>query len=315
MFRVRARLIGERECSAATPEGWGDVRCRPDGDWEVRAANSCLVLDAELRRVRRRFDLPVEGAAAVCFDLQWVAVAGRDRIALADPSGGLRWQVIHPVWTPRLGAVGSSGSCVFSHDGRQVWAVVPGDAYDELWVMETDSGRVLDRATLGCATTGSTIRVHPDRDHLGIDLGAPYYGWIGWGRWAEGRAVVRVRESPYEVLTDIHPSGQRYLTTPIEDDVVVVRRFGDDLVEASRSGSEVFGEGLSFDTKGGYLDAKTVVAMAFEGPTVLLTADTLSLIGYLDYPDDAVSQSPRPNGRGTWTTFDPEIGRVQLWRL
>jgi hypothetical protein len=100
-----------------------------------------------------------------------------------------------------------------------------------------------------------------------------------------------------------------------ELDAVTVRRFGDGLVEAARSGTEVFGGDASFDTHGGYLDADRVVATAFEGPTVLLTADSLDVIDVIDYPGDAVSQSPKPSGRGTWTTFEQASGRIQLWRL
>jgi hypothetical protein len=126
---------------------------------------------------------------------------------------------------------------------------------------------------------------------------------------------VTVRESPYEVLTDVHPGGDWYLTTPIEANAVTVHRFADGSVDAVRTGDEVFEGDVGFDTSGGYLDQDTVIAMEFDGRTVLLTAGGLAVIGMVDYPEGAVSQRPTPGVPGTWTTFSYQTGDVQLWRL
>ncbi len=94
-----------------------------------------------------------------------------------------------------------------------------------------------------------------------------------------------------------------------------MRRFPDGLLDTVCTGHDGFGGDGSFDTSGGYLDADVILAEAFDGPTVLLTADGLTVIDVVDYPGDAVSQEPRPCGHGAWTTCDTQSGRLQLWRL
>lgn len=317
---MQARLVAAR--SIPVPNGFdpwrgGPVRL-PGGRWQLQTGDALLVLDEQLGSVHT-FPLPVGGAGVARPDLSCVALVGRDRITLVDPIGRIRWEVRHPAWEARSAVYDTHGSCAFSHDGRQVWAVVPGDdaAGDEWWVLDTDTGHILDRAPLGCHTNGvGPVLRHPNGWHLGVDLAGSYEnGWIVWGRWEGGRAVVTVRESPYEVLTDIHPRGEWYLTTPIEENAIRVRRFVDGLVTVVRTGDEVFDEDVSFDACGGYLGPDIVMAAAFDGPTVLLTATRLEVIGVVAYPEGAVSQQPTPGTRGTWTTFDYETGEVQLWRL
>jgi hypothetical protein len=319
---MKARLIASR--SISPPDGydpwWGGPDRLSQGRWQMQATVDArlLVLDEALATLHA-FPLPAEGAGVARPDLTCVALAGRDRIMLVDPTGRVRWEVRHSAWGPRPGAHDTGGSCAFSQDGSQVWAVVPGEdgADDEWWVLDTDTGRVLDRARLGCLIWGSGPVVrHPDGRHLGVDLSGGYaHGWHAWGRWEDSRAIVTVRERPYEVLTDVHPSGTWYLTTPIEADSVTVRRFSDGSVEAVRTGDQVFDGDVGFDASGGYLDQDTIIAMEFEGSTVLLTAGGLEVIGVVDYPEGAVSQRPTPGVPGTWTTFSYETGDVQLWQL
>jgi hypothetical protein len=319
---MKARLIASRSIS---PPGrydpwWGGPDRLPQGRWQMQATVDArlLVLDGALATLHA-FPLPAEGAGAARPDLSCVALAGRDRVMLVDPAGRVRWEVRHSAWGSRPGAYDTRGSCAFSQDGSQVWAVVPGEdgTDDEWWVLDTDTGRVLDRARLGCLIGGSGPVVrHPDGRHLGVDLsGGCAHGWHAWSRWEDSRAIVTVQERPYEVLTDVHPSGNWYLTTPIEADSVTVRRFSDGSVEAVRTGDEVFDGDVGFDVSGGYLDQDTIIVMEFEGSTVLLTASGLEVIGVVDYPEGAVSQRPTPGAPGTWTTFSYKTGDVQLWQL
>ncbi|TDD02682.1 hypothetical protein [Nonomuraea diastatica] len=312
---MQPELITER---ALSPER-GPRRCA-DGTWQVPTLDlRLLVFDSCFQTLRQVFDLPWEGQCSVSTDLQRVAVAGLDQIAMVALDGRIVWRVSHHAWGPRLGAVGSAGSCAFSPDGSQVWVVVPQHEHDvggdQCWVLDAVTGDVLDRVPLGCSAYSSSILPHPDGRHLLLDLGAPYeVGWIGSGRWDSGRAAVFIRRCDYEVLADLHPSGDRYLTTPIEDDKLTVRRFPDGAVQAVRQGREVFEGDVGFDLAGGFLDTERVIAKEFEGQTSLFTADTLDMVDVIDYPSDAVTEEPLPDGRGVWSTFDFRIGRLQVWK-
>lgn len=291
-----------------------------DGAWQVHTLDlRLLVFDSCFQTLRQVFILPWEGNCSVRSDLERVAVAGSDQIAVVSLDGRTVWRVPHHTWGPRLGAVGSAGSCAFSPDGCQVWAVVPqpvDDAGgDQCWILDAATGHVLDRVPLHCSTIGSSILPHPDGRHLLLSLDAPYeVGWIGSGRWDNGRATVSIGRSDHEVLADLHPNGDRYLTTPIEDDKLTVRRFPDGALQAVRRGAEVFDGDDGFDLPGGFLDTGRVIAKEFDGRTALFMTDTLEMVDVIDYPPDAVTELPLPNGRGVWSTFDFFTGRLQVWK-
>lgn len=278
-----------------------------------------LIFDPYFQTLCQAFDLPWEGYCSVRSDLERVAVAGPDQIAVVARDGRTVWRVPHHRWGPRLGAVDSAGSCAFSPDGSQVWALVPrpvdDTGGDHCWVLDAATGRLLDRVPLHCSIVDSSISPHPDGRHLVMSLDAPYeVGWIGWGRWDNGRAMVSLRQADYEVLADVHPNGGRYLTTPIEDDKLTVRRFPDRAVQAVRRSAEVFDGVAGFDVSGGFLDTGRVIAKEFDGPTALFTAETLEMVDLVDYPPDTVTDLPLPNGRGIWSTFDFFTGRLQIWK-
>ncbi|SEG97870.1 hypothetical protein SAMN02982929_06914 [Saccharopolyspora kobensis] len=300
-------MIAERE----VPSG-SEVSRLPGGGWCVRTpASELVVLDTGTLGVRAGFELPRGGPSAVHPDLQQVAVCGADRISLVGSAGEIRWEVAHPSWTPP-----GSGSCAFSADGDRLWAVVPADTDDgdEWWVLDAATGGVLARVPLGCGSVGSASVRHPGGEHIAVDLNGEYGGWIGWGRWRDGGADVVVHESPHGVLADVHPRGDRCLTTPIEADELTVRNIDDWSAEAVRAGDEVFPGGEGFDLPGGYLDGDRVMAKEFAGRTGLFTADTLELVSFVTYPRGAIEELPLPDGRGSWTTFDADTGRLQLWR-
>ncbi|MEV0621828.1 hypothetical protein AB0I81_51510 [Nonomuraea sp. NPDC050404] len=85
-------------------------------------------------------------------------------------------------------------------------------------------------------------------------------------------------------------------------------------MQAVRRGEEVFDGDAGFDLAGGFLDTERVIAKEFEGQTFLFTADILDMVDVIDYPSDAVTDEPLPDGRGVWSTFDFRTGRLQVWK-
>ncbi|MEW2356106.1 hypothetical protein [Spirillospora sp. NPDC029432] len=184
--------------------------------------------------------------------------------------------------------------------------MTPQEDGDDLWtVHDALTGAALGRVSLGCASVGSTTLPHAEGPCLSVDLaGGDGGGWIGTGRWEDGRPIVDVRASPYGVLADVHPDGHGHLTVPMEDGRLTVCHLPDGAPEAVQEGD--------FDLCGGYLDADRVIAKEFDGPTALFTSDSLEPICTVSYPPGAVTDLPLPNGRGTWTTY--ARGRLQSWR-
>ncbi|MFW5418257.1 hypothetical protein J0910_16730 [Nocardiopsis sp. CNT-189] len=264
------------------------------------------------------FRLPWEGSWDVRGDHRCAVVAGAEGIALVDARGAVSWQVAHSGWAPRGGAAAASGTCLFDASGGLVWAVVPGERAsggDELWVLGAADGRILGRAALGVETVGSSGFALPGGGGALLDLAAVHGGRICRAVWDGERVAAAVRDSPGEVLADVHPDGDRYLTAPMDADGLTVRRLPGGGAEAVRLGGEVFPGGAGFDLDAGFLDAGRVLAREFDGPAVLLTAGGLHPVGEIGYPAGAVTGSPRPDGRGRWSTSDPLTGHSALWRL
>ncbi|WP_152522881.1 hypothetical protein [Nocardiopsis potens] len=263
------------------------------------------------------FRLPWEGSWDVRGDHRCAVVAGAEGIALVDARGAVAWRAAHAGWAPRGGAAAASGTCLFDASGDLVWAVVPGERAgggDELRVLGAADGRVLGRAVLGVETTGSAGAAVPGGGVL-LDLATVHGGRICRARWDGERVAADVRDSPEEVLADLHPAGDRYLTAPMEADALTVRRLPGGGAGAVRLGEEVFPGGAGFDLDAGFLDAGRVLAREFDGPAVLLTAGGLDPVGEVAYPAGAVTGSLRPDGRGRWSTCDAFTGLSALWRL
>ncbi len=189
-------------------------------------------------------------------------------------------------------------------------------------MLHAADGRLLGAADLACHAAGSKAVPHPDRTHVGLSAGEGQDGAeIYWGRWERDRLVVSRLDDRSRVLIDVRPDGSQYLTTPHSGGpgcAVRTHDFPDGGTRAKLDASAVLPGDDGFDFCAGYLTNDSVLVGSIENDVhLLLSADMLSPIGRIEYPDaDAHHKACiSPTGHGTWLTTDGVSGIHQLWCL
>ncbi|MEV2272329.1 hypothetical protein [Nonomuraea africana] len=264
----------------------------------------------------------------------WEAAVGPDgdvgvfchdgAVRAVAPSGAVLWEHRgHERQSPSV----NRSSCRVSDDGRHVWVLLPGASCAAVWrhdgepypyagdewlVLAAHTGRVVARATLGCAAVGTQHLPHPDGRHMGLGVGEGQDGLrVYWGRLEEDGLRVWPHEDDYRILVDVHPNGLSYLTWAPPDEIawhsfpggIVMRR-----LEAADAWRPAVGEAYWDDC--GYVDAGTLIATATlyaETPEdarhLLIDAFSGEVRGDVRYPGP-VPRSARPLGDGTWLTAE-----------
>lgn len=112
--------------------------------------------------------------------------------------------------------LGEAAGCVFTADGRWLWACVPHsrEGGGELWLIEVAGERLVDRRGLDFSAEVIRFYRHPDGQSVclamsaGLDLSAE-----SWARPGDGRIKLWRTPGP-GTLAAIHPGGREYLTGP-----------------------------------------------------------------------------------------------------
>lgn len=305
------------------------------------------VLDLDDPSVDVRFPAPWPrryGAVAVSPGADVAVFAGVHALRAVDASGSVLWEHRHGCWSAAVctrehasfseyaddhhHANADSGSAAFSADGKLLWAHVrnhAGDDVREEWlVLDPADGRVLGRADTDTVGSGSYPLPHPDPSRMGMSVAeGEEVSPVLWGRW-DG-SEVRVQRFVDEVLLDVSPSGDRFLTTDtgqwdlywnrIEGEPEP-RRLGHDAAPP-----ELFYAGedrVRWDFEGALpSDGLAVVGAEQPGDGThhwLIDLDAMAVRGRVAYPVP-VSGAPKPAGAGRWCTLSAGRDAVHLWEL
>jgi hypothetical protein len=236
---------------------------------------------------------------------------GRDEAPTLDADGQV---VARGPWS----GLGEAGGCAFTADGRWLWACVPhkGEG-DELWLIDLGTLTVADRRTLGSDSQLVLPYRHPDGQALGLNLWAGHDAVLRWAKPADGRIELRRLPEP-AVLRDLHPAGEEYLATPLDQAdqplPMTRRRYPDGRVLGRLAEWE-------WEATAGYLTAELLVAEVWRPDLpgrnrhLLLRREPLGVLGWVRYPD-ADGGLPGHLSRcraGMWLTFNDD--GVEGWGL
>ncbi|BCY12921.1 hypothetical protein [Actinoplanes sp. L3-i22] len=295
-----------------------------------------VVRDLDGIRPERRFPAPWPrdyGSVTVSPGGDLAVFGGVHAIRAVDVTGAVRWELRHGCWSAAVcevaheafdeyagehyHATADSGSAAFSADGRVVWAHVRANQGDgEEWlVLDAGDGTVLARADTMTVGSMSWHVAHPDPAFMGLSIGtgdedAPTL----WGRWAGG--TLTVTRLPGEVLLDVSPSGEHFLTVDVEQSSLGLYRAVDG-AELRRADAEDDDEEIWE-----YAGAVPWDTVALAGVEVevdepehwLIDLGTMTARGPVAYPFP-VWGPPRPVGPGTWCTVARDDTAVHLWAL
>ncbi|MEY7971481.1 hypothetical protein AB8O38_05710 [Saccharomonospora xinjiangensis] len=301
-------------------------------------------LDGERRQIRFPAPWPRRyGSVAVAPGGDLAVFAGVHALRAVEPTGAVRWEIRHGCWSAAVCTETHSsfseyaedpghdyaerGSAAFSPDGSLLWAHVRSAAREETeeeWlVLDSTDGTVLGRAATDTVGSGSIHFPHPDSAYMGLTiLGGEENSPVLWGHW-DG-ATVTIRRFDEEVLLDVSPSGEYFVTTdpgqwslylhPVAEDGGGSRSLGAEQVVSGSDGGAADRERWEYEAAFPYDD--TVVA-GFEGVNAghwLVEPRTMSVRGRLGYPFP-VPGAPRSAGPGAWYTVSEDGASVHLWTL
>lgn len=262
-------------------------------------------------------------ASAVSPDLRFAVFGGRDRVRAVDRRGTTLWEVPYKLsrWGPE------QGSCAVTADAARVWAHVYGlpgshpEGGDQTsWmVIDAATGRLLAYWLTDCSERGSVHRLHPDGEHVTIELGgeASVYGRFT----GSGVEVVDLpQREGLDLLVSLSPNGEHY---------VALDEFGGMRRETFPPGEPgpllELGEAETIELLPGFVDDDRVLVPlvdyeANRAEHVLVSASDLSRLGPVRYPFGDVSEDLIVNalGDGTWLTGarrDDDADELFRWRL
>jgi hypothetical protein len=248
-----------------------------------------------------------------------VRLPGQDELLTVDPTEMVTSRLSHP-------GLGEAGGCAFSADGRRLWACVPRvgagrKAWQELWLIDLASRRVVDRRRLAFYAQAVGLSRHPDGQTIRVSL---VYGQDTAAHWAgtvDGRIEVWDRAGPGRP-GGVHPAGNEYLTTPEEDEFEeLVRHRWPDGAVLSRLPVTAVGPPAGLWTAGTYLTRDLLLAAVRRRAEdreqhLLLAREPMRPLGWIRYPAGAAPPGSLGPGRdGAWLTVDALEGTVTRWTL
>ncbi|MEE1768061.1 hypothetical protein PUR34_07635 [Streptomyces sp. JV185] len=298
------------------------------------------------------------GTCTVAPDGGLAVFAGVHAVRAVDRTGAVRWEVrhgcregscrtLHTTYAEyaadRRHLHADSGSAVFSADGSRVWAHVRGpvaafgpdpEALDEWLVLDAADGRVLGRAEAETAAVGSDHVPHPDPARMGLCVGEGQDGVpMLWGRWDGEKLSVQRFCDDERILTDVSPSGDRFLTVTHYEETLGVHRVVDGAVLSELDTEHTVprhpgadpddrdADETLWDYACGFLDEETVVAGTSERDEeygearhwlVGTAGAEMRLTAQLTYPFPA-SGAPTALGDGTWYTVSEAGDALHVW--
>lgn len=334
--------------------------------WEFRPVpGELLVVDDTLRPVWRLRPPPEplgwRGTHAVADDLSLAALALPREVRLVDPDDQLVTRWPYPaehergyaefdpdgtLWVQFPGrdehlqvnadlqvldrhsrpGLGEAGGCVFTADGRWLWAYVPhtGEGGAVLWLIEVAGRRLVDRHRLDFPAQVVAFHRHPDGQSVCVALsaGAEEHAEY-WARPQHG-GITLWRTPGLGELTAIHPSGQECLTGPAWQgpEELTRRRWPDGAVLARLSKAAVAPSGGSLGA-GQYLTGELLLATVGglaggRDGHLLLARASLRPLGWVYYPGyGSLPGTLGPCRDGTWLTLDRGYASntVRRWTL
>jgi hypothetical protein len=194
----------------------------------VRTGDSLVALDQSLRVLGQwPVDPRHRAQHATCPARGLALISGPDEVRLLDHAGRACWRYPHPPWTGAF----ESGCAWFGKAG-QPHAVVPAASYDHCLVLCLDlgSGQPLAQARIDARPAGIVPVHHPD-GWVGLSEGegqdAAQAWWVRSAGQPSGQVQIEVLPAGWDdwVLSDVHPSGTKIITTPHRMGPLVVRSF------------------------------------------------------------------------------------------
>ncbi|GIE80634.1 hypothetical protein Aph02nite_65840 [Actinoplanes philippinensis] len=254
-----------------------------------------------------------------------VVFAGVHALRAVDSDGLTRWEVRHGCWSDAICEVAhtsfeeyaddsdhrcaSRGSAGFSADGRLLWAHVrtlDEDEPEEWLVLDAADGTVLGRVPTGTIASDSAHAPHPDPAAMGLTVAeGEESSPVLWGHW-DGDELT-VRRLPEDILLDISPSGESFLTADVDMRGLHLYRAGDTTPLGSLRDDEVV-----WDFQGAFPWESTAVVGTDEAEHFLIDVATMTTDGPITYP--ITPDGPAlPAGPGTWATAGRDA--VHLWEV
>lgn len=277
--------------------------------------------DTEVAVGDRRFPAPWPrgyGSLAVAPAGDVVVFAGVHALRAVGADG---WEVRHGCWSEAMCEEAhesfdeyagdhdhlhaGAGSAAFSPDGRLVWAHVHSGDEEEWLVLDAADGTVLGRAPTGTVASISVHFPHPDPARMGLTVGeGEEHSPVLWGQW-DGEKLT-VQELIENILLDVSPSGDHFLTADLDRRGLNLYRTGDPTeLRTHRTGDTVWDIQAAFPWE-------SVAVVGTEDEHRLLDLDTMTVGGPITYPAPA-SGSALPAGPGIWATTTRDA--VHLWTL
>ncbi len=347
--RFTARLVATvvaplDPASADAPQ----VLHRPGSRLLMQRGDTELVvrdLDGEGREVHFPAPWPRGYGSVTVSPTRDVAVfAGVHALRAVEPTGSVRWEIRHGCWSAAVCTEAhlsfseyvddynhghaDSGSAAFSANGKLLWAhirTIAGNQTEEEWlVVDPADGTVLGRTGTMTVGSGSIHFSSPDSAYMGLTvLAGEENSPVLWGCWDGEKLTVRRLDE--EVLLDVSPSGEYFVTTDpgqwslhlhrAEDGTELRRLDAEDAVP--RSAGEA-GDRVCWDYEAAFpYDDTAVVGTEYsaENPRHwLVDPRTMAVRGRIVYPFP-VSGSPRSAGAGTWYTVSKDRTAIHLWNL
>jgi hypothetical protein len=263
----------------------------------------------------------VDGASAVSPDLRFAVFGGRDRVRAVDRRGATLWEVPYEPWRSGF----ERGSFAVTADVMRVWAHVyglpeghpEGEGETSWLVIDATAGRLLAYWLTDCSEHGSEQRLHPDGEHVIINLGGEA---SMCGRFTgSGVEVVDLPDRwGLDLLVSLAPNGRYYVS--LDESCTMLRREtfppGEPEPVLDLGGTE------SVEVLPGFVDDDRVLVPLWDDEAnrtdhVLVSASDWSRLGPVRYPKEGMPEHlwVHALGDGTWLTDGSDDDEVFRWRL
>ncbi|MGV9600850.1 hypothetical protein ACWDR1_29735 [Streptosporangium sandarakinum] len=305
------------------------------------------VRDLDGEGVEVRFPAPWPrryGSVAVSPTGDLAVFAGVHALRAVDSTGSVRWEVRHGCWSAAVCTEAhasfseyaddhhhghaDSGSAAFSSDGKLLWAHIRDhaghDTGEEWLILDPADGTVLARAETMTVGSGSAHFPHPNPAYMGLTVGeGEEDSPVLWGHWDGARLTVQ--RFVEEVLLDVSPSGEYFLTTDPgqwslylhrAEDGIELRRLDAEEAVPPPSGED---DRARWDYEAAFpYDDAAVIGTEHHADVVprhwLVDPRTMAVRGRIVYPFP-IAGSPRSAGRAAWYTVSGDQTTLHLWDL
>jgi hypothetical protein len=194
---------------------------------------------------------------------------------------------------------------------------MPGPKNCDRWVvLSANDGHLMADLRLDGHGMGSDVVAHPGGRATGLSVGTGTGAFqLYWGQTDRNGARLRRSPGQNQILTDIHPDGQRYLALSVDHEALTVHDITDDHVLARVTAEELFGHD-AIDFGALYLtDDIVAVRSVLGGEHLTLDAERLTPLDVIHYPVDGEHDTVFNASHGRWLTADWLDGRIHRWEF